>query len=142
MGNIHSHNPSTDSHKPPRFPDQNNVDEKRSCIIRYITVRLEQGQLGKNIPSIVNLCVRKIRKQKASIEYIEAVFGHIQTKVQEGKVDEIKGGRASLAILWATRWPHMATINGEQMNSEQLIALEIVRADAVSKLSLEGRRGW
>jgi len=137
MGNIHSHNPSTDSHKPPRFPDQNNVDEKRSCIIRYITIRLEQGQLGKNIPSIVNICVRKIRKQKASIEYIEAVFGHIQTKVQEGKVDEIKGGRATLAILWATRWPQWASIT-----SEERFALEIVRADAISRLSANARQGW
>jgi len=137
MGNINSHDASTDSLKPPRFPDQNNVDTKRSCIIRYITIRLEQGQLGKNIPSIVDICVRKIRKQKASIEYIEAVFGHIQTKVQEGKVDEIKGGRATLAILWATRWPQWASIT-----SEERFALEIVRADAVSRLSLKGRRGW
>ena len=113
------------------------MDEKRSCIIRYITVRLEQGQLGKNIPSIVNICVRKIRKQKASIEYIEAVFGHIQTKVQEGKVDEIKGGRATLAILWATRWPQWASIT-----SEERFALEIVRADAISRLSANARQGW
>lgn len=137
MGNINSHNPSTDSLKPPRFPDQNNVDEQRSLYIRFFTIQLDQGKYGKNISSIVNICVRKIRKQKASIEYIEAVFGHIQTKVQEGKVDEIKGGRATLEILWATRWPQWASIT-----SEERFALEIVRADAVSKLSLKGRRGW
>jgi len=81
MGNVNSHNPFTDSIKSPQSPDQNVVDEKRSNLIRYLTILLDQCQFGKGIPSIVNLCVRKIHKQKASIEYIEAVFGHIQTKV-------------------------------------------------------------
>lgn len=142
MGNINSYNPFTDHQKPRQFPNQHAVAEKRSSLIRYLTIQLDQGEYGKNIPSIVNKCVREIRTQKASIEYIEAVFDHIHNKVQEGKVDEIKGGRATLAILWATRWPYMATINGKKMNSEQRIALEIIRADALSRLSLRARRGW
>ena len=137
MGNINSHNPSTDSHKPPRFPAQNNVDEKRSCIIRYITIRLEQGRLGKNIAYIIKNCVRDVRAQKALVEYIEAVFAHIHTQVQEGKLDEVKGERAVLAVLWATRWPHMA-----YMTSEERIEWETVRADAISRLSVKARQGW
>jgi len=142
MGNINSHNPFTDKKQPPQSLYSNLVDDIRSSHVRYITIRLGQGRLGKDVSSIVDNCNRDIRAHKASIGYIEAVFDHIHSKVQEGKVDEIKGGKATLAILWATRWPHMATMNGEQMNSEQRIGLEIVRADAVSRLSLKGRRGW
>jgi hypothetical protein len=86
------------------------------------------------VPSIVNICIRKIRAQTASIEYIQAVLDHIHNKVQEGNVDEVKGGKAVLAVVWATRWPHMASIT-----TEGRIALEIMRADAISRLSMKAK---
>jgi hypothetical protein len=137
MGNINSHNPFTDSKQSPRSPEQYVVDDIRSLHIRYYTIELNAGRLGQGIPFIVNTCIRKIQAQTASIEYVEAVLNHIHNKVQEGNVDEVKGGKAVLAVVWATRWPHMASIT-----SEERIALEIMRADAISRLSMKARRGW
>jgi len=106
--------------------------------LRYFTILLEQGKLGRNIGCVMEKCMQAIHAHKASNDYIQAVFQYIHAQVQAGKVEEIVGVREvkRLRALVRNGVPTLHPTMAERT------ALKVITADAYQRLPAHLRRGW
>jgi DNA-binding phage protein len=106
--------------------------------LRYFTILLEQGKLGRNIGCVMETCMQAINAHNASNEYIQAVFNYIHDQVQAGKVEEIVGVRETkrLRALVRNGVPTLHPTLAERT------ALKVILADAYQRLPAHLRRTW
>jgi DNA-binding phage protein len=112
--------------------------ETPSPQLRYITILLGQGKLGRNIACVMEKCMEAINAHNAPNEYIQAVFNYIHAQVQAGKVDEIVGVRETkrLRALVRNGVPTLHPTLAERT------ALKSILADAYQRLPAHLQRTW
>jgi len=108
--------------------------------LRYVSVMLEQGRLGKGLPDIINRCVDSTNTGKASSEYIKVVYDHVFTHIQAGHIRELEGASHIRRIARQVRLNTL--VKPDTWTNEEQIALEVVITEAHLKLSWEARRRW
>lgn len=104
--------------------------------LRYITILLEEGRLGRNFNCVMEQCTRAIQSNKASNEYIQAVFEHIHEQMQTGKLEEAVGIQEVKRLHRVVR---NRAFNGTW---EERNALEVILADAIQRLPVNQRRRY
>jgi hypothetical protein len=121
MGNINARPPFTR-----RIDPIQSVPSR----VRYVEIQLEQGKLGETFHHIVTNCIRKIWDRKASIEYVQVVLEYVHNQVQARKVNELDGEPAVRRLVKMANWTNMV-----DLKNEERIKLDVVKADALQRLS-------
>jgi len=106
--------------------------------VRYCTILLEHGKLGRNIDCIMDTCMKAIYAHHASNDYIQAVFDYIHAQFQSGTIVEMKWIAEVKRLRALVR--HGVPILGP--TSAERRALKTILADALRRLPVHAGGQW
>ena len=103
--------------------------------VRYLTILLEQGKLGRNISCIMEQCMKAIYANEASHDYIQAVFEYIDAQVQAKMMEESEG----ISEVKRLRAVVRQTMRFFKPTLAERTALNVILQDALQRLPAHAR---